>query len=106
MSHFYPAYPDDFTYHHIYAYDRTDFDILPNLQMASSIIRNVVSKGGNIYIHCMQGVSRSVTVTIAYLITKYPEKTIDELLEFVKYYRKVANPNPAFITQLRKYSNY
>lgn len=51
------------------------------------------------YVHCVQGVSRSATVCLAYLI--YKQKiTFNQGLTYIKERRPVANPNMTFIAQL------
>jgi len=102
LSHFYPPHPDDFQYLHVYAYDVIDFDISKDFENSNQFIDDAIKNGGKVYIHCMCGVSRSVTLTIAYLMTKKP-KTIEDFIRFVQSKRGVANPNPGFVGQLRKF---
>lgn len=33
-------------------------------------IENAIQNGGKVFVHCMQGVSRSVTICLAYIIFK------------------------------------
>lgn len=40
--------------------------------------------------HCSQGISRSCSVIAAYLIRKFPEKSIDQIIEYIKEKRNVA----------------
>jgi protein-tyrosine phosphatase len=56
----------------------------------------------NVYVHCYAGVSRSVTIVVAYLMNccKWNLKTA---LAFVQTKRIVAKPNDGFIEQLKKY---
>lgn len=68
LSCFNPAYPDDFTYKHIMAYDDLNEDMTINFLASNSFIREAHQAGGKVYIHCMCGVSRSVTLAIAYLL--------------------------------------
>ena len=57
------------------------------------------SAGGKVLVHCVQGVSRSVSVVIAYLIFK-EKMNYDEAYEFVKSHRGIASPNIGFVIQL------
>ena len=52
------------------------------------------------FIHCSQGVSRSVTLAIAYLMWRNGQ-TFDEAFAAVKAARGVANPNIGFVCQAR-----
>ena len=63
-------------------------------------------KGGKnkqkILIHCICGVSRSVTILLAYIIKKY-NYTPQYALKLVKKKRNIANPNSNFMKQLWTY---
>ena len=56
-------------------------------------------EGGKVYVHCVQGISRSSTICIAYMI--FTEGIdFNEGYKRVKERRQCANPNLTFITQL------
>ena len=57
---------------------------------------------GFIVIFSLAGISRSVTVTLAYIITVTHHNWRDAL-SAVRWSRECANPNLGFISQLRKY---
>ncbi len=54
---------------------------------------------GRVLIHCSQGVSRSATLAIAYLMWKRAAG-YDDVFQEVKAARGVANPNIGFICQV------
>lgn len=56
----------------------------------------------NVFVHCYAGVSRSVTIVVAYLM-KYWGWNVDTAISFVQAKRVVAKPNDGFMEQLRKY---
>lgn len=56
----------------------------------------------NILIHCHMGISRSVTIVAAFLMTKWHLST-QEILLFIRTKRSVCNPNDGFIYQLNLY---
>ena len=60
------------------------------------------SAGNNLVVNCAQGVSRSATVTVAYLMT-INSWSVDEALAFVRTKRSIANPNPHFMAQLAEF---
>ena len=99
LSHRFEPYPSDFEYMHIHAYDVINWTLIYNFQATNLFIRDALKDGGKVYIHCMCGVSRSVSVLLAYLMTQ-STKSLDVLLKEVQASRPVANPNPGFITQL------
>ena len=53
-------------------------------------------------IHCAMGVSRSVSIAIAYLM-RSRGLSFDEAFSLVKKNRHIACPNPGFILQLKQY---
>jgi hypothetical protein len=55
-----------------------------------------------VYVHCMNGVSRSVMVVSAYLMKRHGW-TRDEALAFVRTRRPIARPNPAFMDLLAEW---
>ena len=57
--------------------------------------------GGRVLLHCSQGVSRSATLAIAYLMWQRAA-AFDEVLAAVKAVRGVANPNIGFICQVEQ----
>ena len=62
-------------------------------------IENCLENNGKILVHCVQGVSRSVTVVIAYLMFKLG-KPYQIISDIVRNARGVASPNIGFIAQL------
>ena len=60
------------------------------------------NKGG-VLVHCFAGVSRSVSIVIAYLMCKY-KLSFEQALAFVRKMRPIANPNPFFQQQLRNFN--
>lgn len=49
------------------------------------------------------GKSRSVTITIAYLLRKYPHHTVASALALIRESRPIAEPNDGFMAQLELY---
>jgi len=60
-----------------------------------------VREDGGVLVHCQQGVSRSCSMVISYLM-KYYRYSFDDAFALVKAARKQANPNEGFTTQLRE----
>lgn len=62
-------------------------------------IEEAVQKGSRVLVHCREGVSRSATIIIAYLMWKYsiPFETAHERIRRV---RPICNPNTGFTCQL------
>lgn len=53
---------------------------------------------GRVLIHCFAGISRSVTVLVAYLMNQ--GLCLEEALQQVRQRRPMAQPNPGFLAQL------
>jgi dual specificity phosphatase 12 len=59
---------------------------------------------GIVLVHCDQGVSRSSTVIIAYLLYSNTNlSTVDKAFNLVKSARSIIRPNPSFMEQLEQY---
>lgn len=76
----------------------------PMIEIGYHFINNAIESNKNILVHCMAGVSRSVSLVIYYLMKKY-HIDYDRADKLVKQKRKVANPNNSFKIQLQKYQN-
>ena len=59
---------------------------------------------GNVLVHCMAGVSRSSTITLAYMM-KHLDYKLDHALALLRVRRPIASPNSGFMSQLRMYEN-
>lgn len=67
--------------------------------MCIDFINECKKSNGKVLVHCYKGVSRSVSIVLAYLIYIYG-KTVEESLEFIQTYRRRADPNIGFYLQL------
>lgn len=91
--------------------DMEHVDLKKWFKKTNSIIEYFVSRGQNIVVHCTAGISRSVTVVLAYFIylthcrgTKRPGyPIINTLFKWLRSKRTQALPNPGFYTQLQNY---
>ena len=79
-------------------------DIKKHFMITNTFIETAISANKNILIHCVCGVSRSVTIVVAYLIKKLGI-TPKDAIDFIKSRRSVANPNKGFLLQLEEYYN-
>ncbi|KAG0200596.1 hypothetical protein BGX28_006392 [Mortierella sp. GBA30] len=86
-------------YHKIGVLDNVEEDVSPGLLQAVDIIS--ASVDAPIYVHCKAGKSRSVTVTIAYLITQL-HWSLNKAYNHVLTQRPCMCPNIGFVTELMR----
>jgi len=79
--------------------DHRSQDISPFFLTCISFIESCREGGGKCLVHCTQGVSRSCTICIAYLMV-LRRMSYSDTFAFVKERRKVANPNCGFLCNL------
>ena len=99
-----PAYPDEFEYFKIEAIDMQHQNLYEVFEKSNLWIDKALVDKGKVFIHCVCGVSRSVTILAAYFIYTYkmtPEQAIDK----IQKKRSIANPNKFFRQQLQDYYN-
>jgi len=87
--------------------DRNDYVLKyegwPMIDIGADFIDKVISEAhGKILVHCVAGVSRSVSVILYYLMKKY-NLSYDDALKIVRHNRNIVGPNTSFERQLREY---
>lgn len=73
--------------------------IYPHLELQSDQIRAIIQDGGRVLVHCIQGVSRSASICLAYL-TKYHCRSLRDAYHLMKSKRPMVRPNLGFWRQL------
>jgi len=86
-------------YFHIYIDDFPDEPIIEYFNEAIDFINSI---DGAVLIHCYAGISRSTTITAAYLM-KSMKISSKEALNIIQKSRSFINPNSGFIKQLEKF---
>lgn len=81
---------------HIQIQDSMDTNIIPHIDTSIQFIKDC---SGNVLVHCYAGISRSVSIVIAYLM-KEKKMSYWQALKYVRNRRHIANPNPSFVQQL------
>ena len=84
-------------------YDSAYDSLFPKIEVAYKFIKeNSKNSNNNIFIHCLQGKSRSPSVVIFYLMN---EKgwDYDTCIKFLKEKRPSISPNTGYEKQLREY---
>ncbi|KAG9148914.1 hypothetical protein Leryth_022071 [Lithospermum erythrorhizon] len=93
------CFKDDFVYKTLWLKDSASEDITSVLYDVFDYFEDVREQGGRVFVHCRQGVSRSTSLVIAYLMWK-EEQSFEDAFQYVKGARRVANPNMGFASQL------
>ena len=86
-------------YKTLFLYDSPQEDISRVLYDCYAWIEGVLARGGAVFVHCSQGVSRSCTVCIGFLMWR-TRRPYQEVFRTVKAVRGIANPNIGFACQL------
>ncbi|KAG9130676.1 hypothetical protein Leryth_018087 [Lithospermum erythrorhizon] len=92
-------FKDDFVYKTLWLHDNPCEDITSILYDVFDYFEDVRENGGTVFVHCCQGVSRSTSLVIAYLMWK-EEQSFEDAFQLVKAARGVTNPNMGFACQL------
>lgn len=84
--------------------DTSTADLKPHLEAVCNHIDNALKSGKSVLVHCQQGISRSASVVIAYLI-RNRHMSYDTAFALVKGQRACIKPNPGFVAALRDWEN-
>jgi protein-tyrosine phosphatase len=79
--------------------DHPQEDITCVMYDAFDFMEAALLGGGKVLVHCHQGVSRSTTIAIAFLMLK-TNQTYDDVYKVVRAKRGVTSPNVGFMCQL------
>ena len=97
--------PDNIKELHLNIKDDDNFNLNPFFEESNLFINKVRLSGDIMLIHCKYGISRSVSLIIAYLI-KYFGFTVDKALSYIQTKRNQVNPNKGFLDQLYEYEKH
>nr|XP_018684548.1 PREDICTED: dual specificity protein phosphatase 1B-like isoform X4 [Musa acuminata subsp. malaccensis] len=96
------AFPNDFVYKKIDVFDTPGTELVKYFAECFSFIDEARSAGGGVLVHCFAGMSRSVTVVVAYLMKKH-RMSLSDALSLVRSKRPHIAPNHGFLTQLANF---
>lgn len=89
----------DLVYQTLWLQDSPSEDITSLLYDVFDYFEEVKEQGGRVFVHCCQGVSRSTSLVIAYLMWR-EGRSFEDAFHDVKTARGVTNPNMGFACQL------
>ena len=96
-------FPGEFEYLKMFLSDFSDnaTDLYAQLDQAIAFVDRARASNSAILVHCVQGISRSSTIVIAYLM-KRENMTLKDAYAHVKNLRPLIRPNKGFLTALIK----
>ncbi|KAL9266247.1 Dual specificity protein phosphatase 1-like protein [Drosera capensis] len=97
-----PAHPNDFTYKIVEVSDSEDTNLAKYFHECFDFIDEAKKTGGAVLVHCHAGISRSVTIVLAYLMNRHGIP-LSDAVKHVKAKRPKARPNPGFLKQLMEF---
>lgn len=86
------------------ARDKPEQDLSEHFSQCIDFIHKARCKGGIVLVHCLAGVSRSVTITVVYIMT-VTNLNWRDALNAVRGARRCANPNFGFQRQILNYQH-
>lgn len=92
-------FKSDLIYKTLWLQDNPSEDITSILYDVFDYFEDVREQNGRVLVHCCQGVSRSTSLVIAYLMWRKGQ-SFEDAFDFVKAARGIANPNMGFACQL------
>jgi len=84
---------------HLVLKDNFEQEIFSFFDKAVNYIEKNLSQKEYVFVHCVQGVSRSATLVTAYVM-KHNKLTVKEALAFIRERRSCVSPNRGFLYQL------
>lgn len=91
-------------YKHIPADDVLNYNIRYHFEEAFEIIDDARRTNGRILVHCAMGISRSATIVIAYLMSRY-NMNLRAAYDYVRSKRPIIAPNSLFLKLLQDFEN-
>lgn len=96
------AFPSSVKYFTIRQDDVETSDLFPYFEATYEFIHDALREKGRVLIHCHLGISRSSTITLAYLL-KSRKCKLGLAFDFLRTRRSRALPNPGFFQQLSEW---
>ena len=95
-------FPNKYKYISFDILDSEKADIKQFFNESNKFIDDALKNNGNVLVHCHAGVSRSVTILMAYIM-KSQKMSYDKVFSLVQSKRDKIKPNEGFIKQLKEY---
>lgn len=96
------AFPSKIKYLKLPLEDMASTNLSHHFEKTSAFIDEALNNDGRVLVHCNLGISRSSTITLAYLM-KFKRWKLDEAFKFLKGRRTSSSPNSGFLKQLSEW---
>lgn len=96
------AFPNKIKYLKLQLEDMVTTNLSQHFEKTSSFIEDALSNNGHVLVHCNLGISRSSTITLAYLM-KCKQWKLDHAFKILKARRTCSSPNSGFLRQLSEW---
>lgn len=96
------CFSNDFKYLNLYLRDQANENIECCFYTSFDFIEEAKKQGGRVLVHCVQGISRSTTIILSYLILSQ-RITYEEALKYTESKREIVNPNVGFSIQAQDF---
>ncbi|GMH50832.1 hypothetical protein TL16_g00879 [Triparma laevis f. inornata] len=95
-------FPSDYTYLKINAMDSPDYQLVQDYSKAAAFLAHVEKINGRCLVHCIAGVSRSVTLVMMHLMRNH-EVCLNQCYKHIKSCRPFIRPNEGFLYQAAEF---
>ncbi|GMH92416.1 hypothetical protein TrVE_jg3638 [Triparma verrucosa] len=95
-------FPTDYTYLKINAMDSPDYQLVQDYAKAAAFLSHVEKINGRCLVHCIAGVSRSVTLVMMHLMRNH-EVCLNQCYKHIKSCRPFIRPNEGFLFQAAEF---
>lgn len=95
---------NDFIYENVSILDSPEVELKPCIGVAMVFMKNAECLNGRVFVHCIAGVSRSVSIIIIHLMTNH-NICLAHAFGYVLTCRPFINPNEGFKLQMAKMEN-
>lgn len=92
----------DIRYLRVAVRDAAGADLSSHFERCNAFVCYALSRGGSVLVHCHMGKSRSAALLAAFLLRE-EGMTLPEALQYARFIRQAAAPNPRFLRQLKRY---
>ena len=100
----YCHFQNSINYYTVPVLDSSTENVNKHFKKINKFIKDAITAGGSVLVHCHEGISRAPTICAGYLI-EHNHLSNDTALELIKKLKSNINPNEGFKHQLKLFSD-